>query len=74
MRREKSNVFGRSRRETILLYAGCCLVLSTLMSFNVKEKNAISDPAKRKDNTKSTNRIKTSNVVAAGVIAMIVSS
>jgi len=38
------------------------------------EKNAISDPEKRKDNTKSTNSIKTRNVVAAGVIARIVSS
>jgi hypothetical protein len=48
--------------------------LSIFISFSVSEKNAISDPEKRKDNTKSTRRMKTRNVVVAGVIAIIVSN
>jgi hypothetical protein len=44
------------------------------MSFSVNEKNAISDPEKRKDKTKSTNKIKNRMVlVDAGVMAIIVS-
>ena len=60
---------------TILLYEGCWRVLSILISFNVNEKNAISDPEKRKDKTKSTNNIKKSMVVVdAGVMAIIISN
>jgi hypothetical protein len=45
------------------------------MSFSVNEKNAISDPAKRKDKTKRTNNIKNRIVVVdAGVTAKIVSN
>jgi len=45
------------------------------MSFSVNEKNAISDPAKRKDKTKSTSNIKKRFVVVdAGVMAIIVSN
>jgi hypothetical protein len=43
-----------------------------LISFNVNEKNAISDPENKKDNTKSTNKIKTRMVVEAGEMAIIV--
>lgn len=41
------------------------------MSFSVNEKNAISEPEKRKDKTKRTNRIKTRMEVAAGVLVII---
>jgi hypothetical protein len=45
------------------------------MSFNVKEKNAICDPEKRKDKTNSTSNIKNRIVVVeAGVMAIIVSN
>jgi hypothetical protein len=41
----------------------------------VSEKNAISDPEKRKDKTKSTSSIKNKMVVVdAGVMAIIVSN
>jgi hypothetical protein len=44
-----------------------------LISFRVNEKNAISEPEKRKDKTKSTNSIKDSIVLAdAGIMAIIV--
>jgi hypothetical protein len=48
--------------------------LSILISLIVNEKNAISDPEKRKDKTRSTIKIKTRNVVAAGVMAKIVNN
>jgi len=45
------------------------------MSFSVNEKNAISDPEKRKDNTKSISNTKNRIVeVDAGVMAIIVSN
>jgi hypothetical protein len=56
------------------LYEGCCRVLSILMSFSVREKNAISAPEKRKDNTKSTTNTKTKMVVSAEVMANMVSN
>jgi hypothetical protein len=39
------------------------------MSLNVREKKAISDPASKKDNIKSSTTKKISTVAAAGVIA-----
>jgi hypothetical protein len=45
-----------------------------LISFKLNEKNAISDPEKRKDKTKSTTKIEARMVVAAGVMAKIVSN
>ena len=69
--REAISTFGFCRRDTILLYEGCWRVFSMLMSFSVNEKNAISEPEKRKDKTKRTNRIKTRMEVAAGVLVII---
>ena len=75
IKREAINAFGFSSNDTILLYEGCCRVLSIFISFSVNEKNAISDPAKRKDKTKSTSNIKKRIVVVdAGVMAIIVSN
>jgi hypothetical protein len=74
IRSEANKTFGFSKRVTILLYEGCCRVLSILMSFSVREKNAISAPEKRKDNTKSTTNTKTKMVVSAEVMANIVSN
>ena len=64
-----SNVFGCSSNVTIRLKEGCCLVFKTLISFNVKEKNATSLPATRKEMIKRMKMIKIRMVVAAGVIA-----
>ena len=74
IRSETNRVFGFFNSATILLYEGCWRVLSILISLIVNEKNAISDPEKRNDKTKSTNKIKTRKVVAAGVMAKIVSN
>lgn len=70
---DASNVLGVSRRFTILLYAGCCLVLSILISLSVREKKATSEPANKKDSRNSTNNVNTKTVVAAGVMAKSVS-
>ena len=64
---EASNVLGVSSRLTILLYEGCCLVLSILISFRVNEKKATSDPASKNDIKKSIMTTKKSIVIAAGV-------
>lgn len=66
---EASNVFGWSSKLTMRRYAGCFLVLSILISLNVREKKAISEPASKKDNIKSSTTKKISTVAAAGVIA-----
>jgi hypothetical protein len=72
--KEAISVFGFASSETILLYEGCCRVFSILISFMVNEKNAISEPEKRNDKTKSTSKTKTRMVVSADVIARIVSN
>ena len=64
-----SNVFGCSSNVTIRLNEGCCLVFKILISFKVSEKNATSLPATRKEMIKRMKMMKTSMVVAAGVIA-----
>lgn len=72
--RDDKRVLGYFNSATILLYAGCWRVLSIFTSLTVNEKNAICDPEKRNDNTKSTSKIKIRNVVTAGVMAIIVSN
>ena len=66
---DASNVFGCSSKSTIRLKAGCCLVLSILMSLYVSEKKATSEPAIKNEtvNNKIAKKIRTA--VAAGVIA-----
>lgn len=70
---EASSVLGFSSKVTILLYEGCCLVLSILISFSVSEKKATSDPATKNDIKKRMITVKRSIVVAAGVIARKIS-
>lgn len=66
---DASKVLGWSNKLIIRRYAGCFFVLSILISLNVREKKAISDPANRKDKIKSMNTKKISTLAAAGVIA-----
>ena len=66
---EASSVLGVSSRVTIRLKEGCCLVLSILISLSVSEKNAIWEPATKKEIKKRIMTVKKRMVVAAGVIA-----
>lgn len=63
------NVFGASSRFTILLKDGCCLVFRRFISFNVREKKAISEPDTRNDIKNKIITVNRSMVVAAGEIA-----
>lgn len=69
MSMEANKILGWSNKLTIRLYAGRFFVRSILISLNVREKKAISDPASKKDNMKRMTTKKISMVVAAGVIA-----
>ena len=64
-----SNVFGCSSKVTMRRSAGCCFVLSTLMSLEVSEKKATSLPATRNEMISRMNMMNMRMVVAAGVIA-----
>lgn len=59
-------VFGSSKSLTIRRKEGCCFVLSRLISFVVNEKKATSQPAIKKDNTKSSTAKKSIMPVVAG--------
>ena len=54
---------------TIRLNDGCCLVLSTLISFCVSEKKAISLPATKKESINKITAVNISTPVTAGTIA-----
>jgi hypothetical protein len=55
---------------TILLKDGCCLVLSTFISFCESEKKAISLPATKKEIINNNMAVKISTPVTAGMIAI----
>ena len=67
--KQANSVLGCSSRLTMRRYAGCCFVLSMLMSLSVREKKATSEPANRKATTKRKNIITISTALAARVIA-----
>ena len=69
--READKVLGSSSRLTILFQGLSCLVLRILISFPVKEKNAILDPETIKDIT-SRNKMRTTKIVVA--CALMISS
>ena len=66
---EAKSVLGFSSSDTILLYDGCCRVLSILMSFTVNEKKATSEPETKNDSKKRMITVKRSIEIAAGVNA-----
>ena len=55
--------------ETIRRKAGCCFVLSILISLYVSEKKATSEPATKKDMVNKSSARNMSTADAAGVIA-----
>ncbi len=66
---DASNVLGSSSKFTMRRKEGWRLVFSTLISFDVSEKNATSLPARKKERMKRIMMVKISMVVAAVVIA-----
>ncbi len=62
-------ILGCSSSATILLKDGCFLVFKILISFEEREKNATSLPARKKESSNSKITMNKRMVVAPGVIA-----
>ena len=65
---EASKVFGSSSRDTIRFQETSCLVLRILMSLNVREKKATSEPERTNDRISRKSTMIARIVVAWGLI------